>query len=54
MNKSVIYMGATVGGIAGGFLGGLMDHGNPFGLWGILFSLIGGIAGIWGAVKIQQ
>ena len=54
MNKSVIYIGATIGGAGGGFLGGIFDHGNMFGLWGIMLSLVGGIAGIYAAYKIQQ
>lgn len=54
MNKTIIYIGAGVGGAIGGYLGSLIDNGNILGLWGILFSLIGGIAGIWAGVKIQQ
>ena len=53
MSKSVIYIGATIGGSLGGFLGGLIDH-SLLGLWSIIFSLIGGLAGIWAAYKIQQ
>ena len=53
MNKSVIYIGATVGGFVGGVLGGMIDH-SMLGLWSIILSVIGGIAGILAAVKIQQ
>ena len=54
MNKSVIYIGATIGGALGGFLGSLLDHGNMFGIWGILFSLVGGLGGIYLGYKVQQ
>jgi hypothetical protein len=53
MNKSVIYIGASVGGVAGGWLGSLIDH-SMFGLWGIILSVVGGLVGIYAAVKIQQ
>jgi hypothetical protein len=53
MNKTVIYIGATVGGLAGGWIGSLFDH-SLLGLWGILLGMVGGIAGIWAAVKLQQ
>jgi len=45
---------AVVGMTAGGFLGAAMDKGNMFGLWSILFSALGGIAGIWLGVKINN
>ena len=54
MNKSVVYIGATIGGVAGSFLGSFLDHGNYFGFWGIFLSLVGGLAGIWAAFKLQQ
>lgn len=54
MNKSVIYIGATVGGLVGGWLGSMLDHGNLLGLWGIVFGAVGGLAGIYAAYKIQQ
>ena len=54
MSKSIIYIGATIGGALGSVLGAWMDHGNYLGLWGILLGLVGGIAGIWAAFKLQQ
>lgn len=54
MNKTVIYIGAGIGGAAGSYLGSLLDHGNMLGVWSILIGLVGGIAGIWAAVKLQQ
>ena len=52
--KLMVLIGATVGGIAGGWVGSLLDHGNMLGIWGILLSTIGGIAGIWAGYKIYQ
>jgi len=53
MSKTLIYIGAAIGGALGGWLGSLIDH-SIFGLWGILLSGIGGLAGIYAAYKIQQ
>lgn len=50
--KTLIYIGITVGGLLGGFLGSLLDHGNPFGAWGIILSTVGGLAGIWAGYKV--
>lgn len=52
--KTLIYIGITVGGLLGGWLGSLMDHGNPFGAWGLLLSTVGGLAGIWAGYKLGQ
>ncbi len=53
MNKSVIWIGATIGGTIGSVIGSMVDH-SPLGLWGIMLGGVGGIAGIWAAYKIQQ
>ncbi len=53
MNKTIIYIGATVGGVLGGWIGSVIDH-SVRGLWGILLSVVGGIAGIYIGYKIQQ
>jgi hypothetical protein len=50
--KTLIYIGIAVGGLAGGYIGSLLDHGNPFGAWGIILSTIGGFAGIWAGYKV--
>lgn len=50
--KTLIYIGIAIGGIAGGWLGSKLDHGNIFGLWGILLSTLGGVAGIWAGFRI--
>ena len=53
MNKSLVYIGAGIGGTIGGFIGSAIDH-SLLGLWGIILSGVGGILGIWAAYKIQQ
>lgn len=50
--KTYIWIGLTLGSIAGGALGSVFDHGNLLGLWGILFSSLGAIAGIWGGYRL--
>lgn len=50
--KTYIWIGITVGGFIGGALGAMLDHGNPFGAWGILLSGVGSIAGIWAGFKL--
>ncbi len=54
MSKSVIYIGATVGGVLGSVIGAKLDGGNMFGMWGIALSTIFGLAGVFVAYKIQQ
>lgn len=45
MNKKVIYFGATVGGMIGGYLPSLFGA-DGFSGWAILGSTVGGVAGI--------
>ena len=54
MSKTLIYFGASVGGVIGGYLGSLLDHGSMFGWWSIVLSTVGGIGGIYVTYKIQQ
>ncbi len=49
--KTLIYIALTVGGLLGGWLGSLLDDGNPFGAWGIILGTLGGLAGIWAGYK---
>ena len=52
--KKFIYLGVTVGGLIGGWLGGLLDHGNYLGAWGIILSTLGSLAGIWAGYKVGR
>lgn len=52
--KLSIGIGVTVGSILGGWLGSLIDGGSMFGLWGIIGSTIGGLAGIYAGYKLAQ
>lgn len=45
--KFLISVSVVVFGSLGGWLGGLMDSGNAFGGWSILFGTIGSFLGIW-------
>ena len=49
--KSLIWIGITIGGLVGGWIGTLLDHGNGLGGWSILLGMLGSLAGIWLAVK---
>jgi uncharacterized membrane protein YeaQ/YmgE (transglycosylase-associated protein family) len=47
MYKVLISIGAFVGGIAGAYVPALWGDTDIFSGWSILFSVIGGIVGIW-------
>jgi hypothetical protein len=49
--KIMIWIGITIGGLVGGGIGMLIDHGNSLGAWSIILSIIGSLLGIWVAVK---
>jgi len=51
MNKGIIGLGATVGGILGSYLPVWLFHADGFGVVSILGGVAGGIAGIWAAYK---
>jgi hypothetical protein len=50
----MIFIGITVFSLIGSWLGGMLDGGNMFGVWGILFGTVGGFVGIWAGFKIAQ
>lgn len=54
MNKAIVYIGASVGGMIGSYLGSLLDHGNLLGVWSILAGGVGGILGIVVVYKIYN
>lgn len=39
--KLMIWIGITIGGLDGGWLGGLFDHGNMLGGWSMLLGTVG-------------
>jgi uncharacterized membrane protein YeaQ/YmgE (transglycosylase-associated protein family) len=51
--KSMIWIGGTVGAIAGGYVPSLWGAGD-FSGWGILLSTVGGIAGAIAAYKLAR
>ena len=53
-SKTYIWIGLTAGGLIGGGIGSLLDRGNMLGLWSLLLSTIGGIAGIWAGYKLAN
>jgi len=53
MNK-LIYLGITVGGALGGWLGSLLDHGNMLGGWSLTLGAVGSFVGIWAGYKAGQ
>ena len=52
--KLMIWLGIIVGGVLGGWIGSLLDHGNWLGGWGIVLSGVGSLLGIWGGYKAYQ
>lgn len=53
MNKSLIWIGVFIGSTLGGLVPGLW-HASWLSLWGVTFSTLGGLAGIWLAWKAGQ
>jgi len=52
--KLMMFLGITIVGTIGGWLGALMDHGNWLGGWSILLGAIGSFAGVWVGYKAGQ
>jgi hypothetical protein len=52
--KLMIFIGLTIGGTVGGWLGAAFAHGNWFSVWSIFLSTIGSFVGIWGGYKAGQ
>jgi hypothetical protein len=53
MNKAMVYLFIGIGGGIGAYIPVLFGA-DGFSLWSVLGSTIGGLAGIWAAVKISQ
>jgi hypothetical protein len=52
--KLMIWIGITVGGLVGSWLGALMDSNNYLGGWSILLGAVGSLVGIWAGFKIGK
>ena len=52
-SKRLILIGSIVGSFVGGLIPGLW-HASMFSMWGLVFSTIGGIVGIWAGWRIGQ
>lgn len=52
--KTYVWIGVIAGGLIGGFLGSLLDHGNMLGLWSILISGLCSIIGILIGYKLYN
>jgi predicted MFS family arabinose efflux permease len=51
--KKMIWIGVFVGSTIGGLVPSLW-HASMFSMWGLVFSTIGGLAGIWAGWKMGQ
>lgn len=47
----MIFLGLSIGGLLGGWVGAAFDHGNWFGGWSILVSTAGSLLGIWAGYR---
>jgi len=54
MNKGLMWISISIGGIIGGYLPVLLFHAGNFSIWSILGGGIGSIAGVWAAVKLNN
>lgn len=52
--KLMIWVGLSLGGLAGGWLGAMLDHGNYLGGWSIIGTAVGSLIGVWIGFKIAQ
>ena len=50
--KTLIWIGLAVGGTVGGVIGAYFDGG--VGLWSVLLSTVGSLAGIWAGYKLGK
>jgi hypothetical protein len=52
--KLMIFLGVTIFGIIGGWIGAAIDHGNWFGTASILIGTVGSLFGVWAGYKAGQ
>lgn len=54
MDKMLLYIGITVGGLIGSYIPVALFRSNPFGMASLIFGTIGSFAGLWAGYKAQQ
>jgi len=52
--KLMIFLGVTIFGTIGGWIGALMTNGNWLSGWSILLGTVGSFVGIWVGYKVGQ
>jgi uncharacterized protein YcfJ len=52
--KLMIWVGILVGGTVGGLIGAVLDRGNMLGVWSIVLSTVGSLAGVWAGYKLGK
>lgn len=52
--KLLIFVGLTVFGLFGAWIGSTLDHGNMFGVWGLILGTLGSLFGVWAGFKAGQ
>jgi hypothetical protein len=52
--KLMIWLGITIFGFIGSWLGALLSHGNYLGAWSILLGMVGSLAGVWVGYKVGK
>lgn len=52
--KLMIFLGVTIGGSIGSWLGALLSHNNYFSAASILLGAVGSLVGIWAGYKAGQ
>lgn len=53
MDRKIIWLGLFVGSTVGGFIPSLWGAGM-FSFWGVIFTALGGIAGIWVGYRMSE
>ena len=52
--KLMIWIGLTIGGLIGGAIGALFDHGDLLGVWSIMLSGVGSLFGVWAGYRMGR
>jgi uncharacterized membrane protein YeaQ/YmgE (transglycosylase-associated protein family) len=52
--KGLMWLNITLGGLVGGWIGSLLDHGNGLGLWSLLFGTVGSLVAIWLTIRLSD